>query len=167
MDKKRNGISKYGKFRLGHITIAMVGSSVFYYLPVIADSFGWTLLQGTLGGLHDFFALVFFAPVGYAAFMFGVTGAVLTALIAGLILLPYATLTGYQHAPVFAPAAFAIILSAVGAAVAMLQRSDEQRRRSTNELKCLYDVGNAAEGSDSVDGFLYGFCLISFNRHVL
>ncbi len=154
MDKKRNGISKYGKFRLGHITIAMVGSAAFYYLPVIADSLGWAILQGTLGGLHDFYALVFFAPVGYAAFIFGVTGAVLTALISGLILLPYAALTGDQPTTAFAPAAFAIILSAVGAAIAMLQRSDEQRRRSTNELKCLYDVGNAAEESDSVEGFL-------------
>jgi signal transduction histidine kinase len=97
---------------------------------------------------------VFFAPVGYAAYIFGVTGAVLTALISGLILLPYAMLTGSYPDAAFGPTAFGIILSAVGAAVAMLQKSDEQRRRSTNELKCLYDVGQAAEGSSSIDDFL-------------
>ena len=47
-----------------------------------------------------------------------------------------------------ATTAFAIILSAVGAVVAMLQRSDEERRRSIKELKCLYDIGKAAEESD-------------------
>ena len=38
--------------------------------------------------------------------------------------------------------------------MAMLQRGDEQRRRSMNELKCLYNIGKAAETTETVEKFL-------------
>ncbi|MEE8473260.1 MAG: ATP-binding protein, partial [Dehalococcoidia bacterium] len=72
----------------------------------------------------------------------------------GLILLPYAIFVGPYPAAVFVPASFAVILSAVGSAIAMLQKADEQRRKSMNELKCLYDVGKAADGTNSIKAFL-------------
>ncbi len=139
---------------LWRITIIMVACSLYYYLDVISGFAGWASLEDALGRLHDFHGLVFFAPVVYAAYVFGLRGALLVALIAMFILLPYAIfVTSYSNA-LYRPTAFGIILSAVGAAVAMLQRSEEQGRRGMKELECLYDVGKAAEESNSVDEFL-------------
>ncbi|MFC1964681.1 nitrogen regulation protein NR(II) [Chloroflexota bacterium] len=156
MRNKRNiRVSPY-LWIIAGITLAC---SILYYLPEIVGLVGWTSLQTTLGKLHNFYvvdlyAMVFFAPVVYAAYVFGTKWSLLTALICMLILLPYSILIDNYPNALFKPTSFAIILSAVGAVAAMLQRSDQQRRTSMKELKCLYDVGKAAEESDSVEGFL-------------
>ncbi|MFC1990926.1 sensor histidine kinase [Chloroflexota bacterium] len=149
----------FANHHLWWVTIIMVASSLLYYLPTIAGFAGWTSAQNMLGELHnfygiDFYSLAFFAPVVYAAYVFGVIGALLAAFIAMLILLPYSILIDTYPNALFKPTAFVIILSAVGAVVAMLQTSDEQRRRSVKELKCLYDVGKSAEESLSVEQLL-------------
>jgi len=159
MKNKRNIKSIWANHHLLYITIIMVACSVLYYLPVIAGVVGWTSAQDMLGKFHniygiDLYGILFFAPVVYAAYVFGVIGALLAAFISMLVLLPYSILIDTYPNALFKPTAFAIILSAVGSVVAMLQKSDEQRRRSMKELKCLYDVGKAAEVSDSVEEFL-------------
>jgi len=157
---RHNTKSKEVSPYLWRIMVIMAACSIFYYLPTIAESIGWITSRHMLFKLHDFYgidfyALVFFAPVVYSAYTLGVKAASLTALVCMLVLYPYVILlTSSNPAALFRPTAFAIILSAVGAVISMLQRSDEQRRRNMNELKCLYDVGKAAEESDSVDGFL-------------
>ena len=133
--------------------------SIIYYLPVIGGFVGWTSIQNTLMSLHnfygiDFYGLVFFAPVVYAAYILGVIPAVLTALVAMLILLPHAILIDTYPNALFKPTAFVIILSAVGAVVAMLQKSEQQHRQRMKEMKCLYDIGKATEESSSIDEFL-------------
>ncbi len=159
MRNKRNVNGIWAGKHLWRLGIIMFACFIVYYLPSIAGLGGWKSVQDTLNQLHDFYgldfyALVFFAPVVYAAYVFGVIGAVLTALVVMLVLIPYALILDSQPNALFRPTAFAIILSAVGAVVAMLQKGDEQRRRSMNELKCLYDIGRAAEESNGVDGFL-------------
>jgi len=154
-NKKNIRVSPY----LWRITVIMVACSLIYYLPVLASLVGLASIKGVLSQIHnfygiDFYALVFFAPVVYAAYVRGVMGALLIALLSMVILLPYAILIDIYPNALFKPTAFFLILSAVGAVVAMLQRSDEQRRQSTKELKCLYDIGKAADESDSIDGFL-------------
>ncbi len=154
-NNKRIGTSKH----LWRTIIIMTACSIIYYLPTVANLAGWLSVRDTLSGLHDFYgldfyALVYFVPVVYVAYVFGVGGAVLTALITMIILLPYAAILEGYPSTLFRPAAFAIILSAVGAVIAMLQKGDEQRHRMMNELKCLYDVGRAAEETNSVDEFL-------------
>ncbi len=136
------------------ITAMMLFCGLYYYLDVISGLIGWTSVEDVLGKLHDFHGLVFFAPVVYAAYVFGLRGALVAAFVAMVVLLPYALcMTPYSDA-LYRPTAFAVILSAVGAAVAMLQKSDEQSRKSMNELKCLYELGRAAEGSSSLQQFL-------------
>jgi len=154
VNKKSLGLNPY----LWHITLIMVVCSLVYYLPVLAGTAGWAS-YGVLAGIHnfygiDFYVIMFFAPVVYAAYMLGIKWTIIVAFIATLIIIPYAILIDPYPNALFKPAAFAIILSAVGAVVAMLQKSDEQRRRSMRELKCLYDIGKAAEESDSVERFL-------------
>ncbi len=144
---------------LQNLAMIMVACSLVYYLPVLTGLFGKASTQAMLTQFHnfygiDFYALLFFAPVVYAAYITGVKGALITALICMLVLLPYSILIDDYPDVLFKPTAFVIILSAVGAVVAMLQKSDEQRRQSAKELKCLYDVGKAAEESESVEGFL-------------
>ncbi len=154
--KKR---SLWANKHLRYIIAIMVVCSAIYYLPVIGGLAGWTSIQNTLDGLHnlygiDFLGLVFFAPVVYAAYVLGVMPAVLTALIAMLILLPYAILIDTYPNALFKPTAFVIILSAVGAVVAMLQKSEQEHRQRMKEMKCLYDIGKATEESGSIDGLL-------------
>jgi len=154
-NKKSSRIHPY-LWRIAAITVAC---TLLYYLPVIAGAAGWTSVQHTLGQIHnfygiDFYGILFFAPVVYAAYMLGISWAIAVALIATFLVIPYAILIDPFPNALFKPTAFAIILSAVGAVVAMLQKSDEQRHRSLRELKCLYDVGKVAEESSSVDSFL-------------
>ena len=90
----------------------------------------------------------------YAAYVLGVIPAIMTALVAMLILLPHAILIDTYPNALFKPTAFVIILSAVGAAIAMLQKSEQQQRQRMKEMKCLYDIGKATEESSSTEGFL-------------
>jgi signal transduction histidine kinase len=137
----------------------MAISAFIYYLPSISGLFGWRSLETLLNGLHDVFGIdflgvVFFIPVVYAAYTLGVIPAVFAALIAMVILLPRAVLVDIYPNVLFKPTAFAVILSAVGAAVAMLQSSEDEHRQRMKEMKCLYDIGRAAGESGTVDDLL-------------
>jgi len=109
------------------IGLIMLACSVVYYLPVLTHIVGWTSAEEILNRFHDFYgidfyALVFFAPVVYAAYTVGITYTLAVAMLSMVLLLPYAlTLDGSPNT-VFRPTSFAIILSAVGAVVAL--RSD-------------------------------------------
>ena len=136
------------------IGLVTVVCTVFYYLPPIAGLAGGTSMEGALGVLHDFYGLVFFVPVVYAAYVFGIRGVFITAILSMLIILPYAAFISPYSDGLLRATALAIILSAVGAAIAMLQKGDDERRKSERELKYLCDVGKAAEKSESLEVFL-------------
>ena len=136
------------------IVAIVVACSIFYHFPFFAGLFGWVSVQQALSGFHEFYALVFFAPVVYAAYVYGVTGATLTSFIIVLLLLPSATTTEPYLQSLFRATAFAIILTAVGAAVALIVKGDEKHRKSLKELRHLYDVGKAAQASSSLYSFL-------------
>jgi signal transduction histidine kinase len=159
MSNKHNKTNLWSNKHLGYIIAIMAVCSIIYYLPVISGLAGWTSIQNNLNGFHnlygiDFYGLLFFAPVVYAAYVLGVMPSVLTALIAMLIILPHAILIDTYPNALFKPTAFVIILSAVGAVVAMVQKSDQQQRQRMKEMKCLYDIGKVAEESSSIDEFL-------------
>jgi signal transduction histidine kinase len=144
---------------LWYIVVIMVVCSIIYYLPYFCGLAGWTSAQSNLESLHnlygiDFYGLVYFAPVVYAAYALGVIPAVLMALVAMLMLLPHAILMDNYPNALFKPTAFVIILSAVGAVVAMLQKSEQQHRQRMKEMKCLYDIGKATEEGGPIDEFL-------------
>jgi signal transduction histidine kinase len=154
---KKNGL--WTNIHLRYIIGITVFCSLIYYLPVISNQLGWTSLYTTLNGLHDFYGidflgLIFFAPVVYTAYILGVVPAILAALLAMFILLPHAILYDSYPNALFKPTAFVIILSAVGAVVAMLQKSEAQHRQRMKEMKCLYDIGMATGESSSIDEFL-------------
>jgi signal transduction histidine kinase len=159
MSYKHNKKAFWGNKHLRYIIIIMALCAFIYYLPVISGRLGWIGVQDSLNSLHnlygiDFLGLVFFAPVVYSAYVLGVIPAVLTALVAMLILLPHAILIDTYPNAMFKPTAFVIILSAVGAVVAMLQKSEQQHRQRIKEMKCLYDIGKAAWDSHSIDEFI-------------
>ncbi len=154
-NRKSMGIRPY----LWRVIVIVVAATLVYYLPIIAGLVGGPAIENTLNRLHnfygiDFYALVFFAPVVYTAYVLGIRSVIIVAIIATLILIPYSLWIDPYPNALFKPTAFGVILSAVGAVVSMLQRGDEQKRRYVRELKCLYDIGKAAEESTSVDGFL-------------
>lgn len=133
--------------------------AVIYHVPLILQAAGMST-NGVLSNFHDlygidFLGLVFFVPVLYAAYKIDIVPAVLTAFIVFLILLPQAIADGTYPNAMFKPAAFIIILSAVGAVVAMLQKSEMQQRQRMREMKCIYDIGRATEDASSVEDFLW------------
>ncbi len=157
-NRKNKKMSLWANRHLWRIAVVTAACSLVYYLPNVVG-----LVSGELGTkigvIHDFYgldlyALAFFAPVLYAAYVIGVTGAVATALVSMLVLFPYSLLTATRPDAFFRPTAYAIILSAVGAVIAMLQTNEEQWRRNTNEFKCLFNIGKAVEESSSVAEFL-------------
>ena len=144
---------------LWHLAAIMAFCALFYYLPAIGGALGWISLETSLGNLHDFagidfLGLIFFAPVVYVAYIFGVMPSILTAFAAMFILLPNAIMADVYPNALFKPTAFVIILSAVGAVVAMLQKSELEHRLRMKEMKCLYNIGKAADESTTMDAFL-------------
>ena len=159
MSNKRNKKGLWTNKHLRYIIAIMALCSIIYYLPVIGNQLGWTSLYDSLMGLHDFYGidflgLIFFAPVVYTAYVLGVVPAIIAALAAMFILLPHAILFDNYPSALFKPSAFVIILSAVGAVVAMLQKSEQQHHQRIKEMKCLYDIGKATEESHSIDEFI-------------
>jgi signal transduction histidine kinase len=159
MSNKQNQKGLWTNKHLRYIVLITLFCSIFYYLPAIGNALGWTSFYNTLDGLHDFYGidflgLVFFAPVVYTAYVRGVTPAIMAALVAMFILLPHAVLVEKFPNALFKPTAFVIILSAVGAVVAMLQKSEQQHKQRIKEMKCLYDIGKATEESHSVEEFI-------------
>ncbi len=142
-----------------YITGFMILVTVIYYLPVIGGALGWTGMQNAMNSLHnlwgiDFLGLVYFGPVVYASYIYGVRPAIMTAFISMILLVPHAVLIDTYPNAFFKPTAFFIILSAVGAVVAMLQRSEQEHRLRMKEMKCLYDVGRLAGENGNTDEFL-------------
>src|SRR4030042_581369 len=159
MSYKRNKKGMGANKHLRYIISILVFCSIVCYLPACGGRIGWTGFSESLNGLHnlygiDFLGLVYFAPVVYAAYVLGVIPAIMTALVAMLILLPHAILIDNYPNALFKPTAFVIILSAVGAVVAMLQKSEQQHHQRMKEMKCLYDIGRASGDSNSIDEFL-------------
>jgi signal transduction histidine kinase len=152
------------------ISLLFAACSIFYYLPTMTGLDGGPLSSPSLfSNLHnfyglDFYALVFFIPVVYAAYLGGVMMAIVTALMSMVIFIPYSLIITNQPGALFRPTAFVLILSAVGAVVAMLQRSDEDRRQNLDGLKCLYSIGKAAEHNGSVEKFISDVTTIIFNE---
>jgi signal transduction histidine kinase len=159
MTIKRNRRFPWADVHVGYFAGIMLVSAIIYYLPSICGLFGWNSTGTLLNGFHnvfgiDFLGLVFFIPVVYAAYALGVIPAVGAAFIAMLILLPRAILVDPYPNTLFKPTAFVIILSAVGATVAMLQKSEAEHRQRLKEMKCLYNIGRAAGESGSIEDFL-------------
>jgi signal transduction histidine kinase len=159
MSYKHNKNVLWANKHLRYIIIIMIVCAFIYYLPVISGRLGWTVAQDSLNNLHnlygiDFLGLIFFAPVVYSAYVLGVIPSIMTALVSMLILLPYAILIDTYPNALFKPTAFVIILSAVGAVVAMLQKNDRQHHQRIKEMKCLYDIGKVVWDSNSIDEFM-------------
>jgi signal transduction histidine kinase len=159
MSFKRSKKGLWTNKHLQYIIAIMALCSIIYYLPAIGNALGWSSLYDNYNGLHnfygiDFLGLIFFAPVVYAAYVLGVIPAVIAALVAMFILLPNAILMDNFPNALFKPTAFVIILSAVGAVVAMLQKSEQQHHQRIKEMKCLYDIGRATGESHSVEEFI-------------
>ncbi len=110
-----------------------VSGSLLYYLPAIANQAGWSSLYNTLNGLHDFYGvdvlgIMFFVPVIYAAFALGLIPAIIATLTTLLIRLPQVILIDNYPEDLFKLAAFSSVLGAVGAGIAMWQKSEQQSR---------------------------------------
>jgi len=159
MSNKRNKKNIWTNRRVWYLSGIMALCALVYYLPVISGRLGWTNFSESMNSLHnlfgiDFLGLVFFIPVVYTAYLLGVIPAIMAAMCSMLVLLPHAILIDTFPNALFKPAAFVIILSAVGAVVAMLQKSEQQHRQRMKEMKCLYDIGRASGESHSIEEFL-------------
>ena len=87
MSTKTKKKSFWSNKHLWYIAAIMAFCALFYYLPTIGGALGWISLETSLGDLHDFagidfLGLIFFAPVVYVAYIFGVMPSILTAFAA-------------------------------------------------------------------------------------
>lgn len=145
---------------LQRLVLMVVTCSLIYYLPSIVGLAGHASLQQMLRIPHDFYgldfyALFFFIPVVYAAYKMGINSAVAISIASMALLIPYGIFSPYPDA-LFRPAAFAIILSSVGAVVAMLQKGDERQQQRLKELRCLHNIGKLADRSNSLEELAQG-----------
>lgn len=142
-----------------HLLAVVAACALVYYVSNLSAALGLQPANGFLSSLHnfyglDFYAVVFFIPVVYAAYAFGIREAVLLAMAAVVIILPQAIGGSAYPNSLLRPAAFGVILSAVGATIALLQRNDQQRREVASELRCLNNIGKAADETKTVEAFL-------------
>jgi len=153
-EEQKKARFKYYTWRTAAI---FAGTSVLYYIPTLLLIVNIITQNSLLNGLHDFYgidiyAFVFFVPVTYAAYKLGIKMALVTAFACMIILFPYAT-TKAQPVAMLQPTALGIILGAIGAAVAMLQRSEEQQRQRINEFNSLYKVGSITDTYKSLTDY--------------
>ena len=156
---KSRGVSPVVSTEWKNLILLFVACALLYYSYAIAGAAGLRPARNALSGLHnffgiDFFALVFFLPVVYAAYALGIAAAVKIALASVFVIMPEKSLNQPFPSFLFKPAAYAIILSSVGATVALVQRSDSQRHAMIRQLQCLHDVGMAADSTRSTAEFL-------------
>jgi len=159
MVRKRNNTSSWSNKHIRYVVLTLLICSIIYYVPTISGALGWTEAEQILDNSHniygiDFLGLIFFAPVVYAAYVLGIIPALVSALVAFLVLLPYAIFIDTYPDIMFKPAAFVIILGAVGAVVAMLQKSEQYHRQRIREMRVIYDIGKAVGESGSAEGLL-------------
>jgi len=142
MDNIRNhrAIAVWRNPHLWYITAIMIACSIFYYLHSIIELMGWTKPQwGIFYAVYDLHTLLFFIPVLYAAHIFRVRGAIVTALISILIFLPRAFLPRaifilpYPEA-LIRPIAFLIVIGVVGFLLARLLNGITERKGMEDDV---------------------------------
>jgi signal transduction histidine kinase len=146
----------------------IAAAAIFYYIPTILTITGVISINSTLNSLHNFsgidlYTVVFFAPVAYAAYTMGTIYALAGAFTCMVLLFPYTVTNDGWTTAMLQPTALGIILGAVGAAISMLQRSEEQQKQRITELSCLYKVGRVAGESKSVREFIESVVKITAN----
>lgn len=150
---------KRSTYHVWGVIASLLFFCAFYYSPLLTGLLGLKHAQLILFGFHnfygiDFFGILLFIPVVYAAFIFGVHWTVAIAFSTTALIIPYSLMYEAYPGVLLKPTAFAIILSAVGAVIAMIQKSDLQKWQNARELQCLYDIGVAAEQSFSIQDLL-------------
>jgi signal transduction histidine kinase len=133
MDRERNIKGLRVNKHLWAIIAVMALGSLVYYLPAIGERAGWTSLYNALEGFHDLYGvdilgIIFFAPVIYAAIALGLIPAIIATVTTLVVRLPQAILFDNYPEDLFKLAAFIAILAAVGAAIAMWQKSAQESR---------------------------------------
>jgi len=119
-----------------YITTTMMVCAIFYYLGIIIELIGWPKPQWEiLSTVHDLHRLLFFVPVLYAAYIFRVRGAIVTAVISMLIFLHRATFISPYPESLLRPMAFVIILGGVGILTSKLLDNITERRRAEQALR--------------------------------
>jgi len=113
----------------------MMGCTIFYYLGIIIELMGWLKPQwGIFYVVHDLHRLLFFIPVLYAAYIFRVKGAIVTAVISMLVFLYRAMIISPYAESLLRPIVFVIILGGVGILVSKLLDNVTERGQAEEAL---------------------------------
>jgi len=119
-----------------YIAALMMVCAIFYYLGIIIELIGWPKPPWeVLYTVHDLHRLLFFIPVIYAAYIFRVRGAIVTAVISMLIFLPRSIFISTYAEPLLRPMAFVIILGGVGILVSKLLDNITERKQAEEALQ--------------------------------
>jgi PAS domain S-box-containing protein len=118
-----------------HITVLMMACSVFYYMDVMINFWGWVNLRsGIFYTVHDLHRSFFLVPVMYAAYKFRLKGVIITSVISFLVFLPRALFISPYPNPLLRAVIFAVSMSIIGVFLSSLLESIYKRKELEKSL---------------------------------
>ncbi|MFC2004901.1 PAS domain-containing protein [Chloroflexota bacterium] len=102
--------------------------TLFYYFGELVYFAGWEALRWEFFyGVHDIHRLLFFAPIIYAGYVFGIRAAIITTIVVIMTLLPRALFISPFPDPLLRTVLFVMIAGTMGYLTAKA-RSESERR---------------------------------------
>jgi len=109
--------------------------TILYYFGELVDFFGWEALRWEFFySVHDIHRLLFFAPIIYAGYVFGIKAAVIITIVAIMALLPRALFISPFPDPLLRTVLFIIVAGIMGYLTAKVRSESERRRRLEAQL---------------------------------
>ena len=120
----RVGLKSSHFWHLFVLGVLLIYCTLFYYFGELVDLFRWeTLRLDFFYGAHDVQRVLFLAPIIYAAYVFGMRVAIITALVAAIAIFPRIIVASNDTDPLWRIIIFIVIASAIGYITARLRRS--------------------------------------------
>ena len=135
------GVVRHRDFYRFYVLVLLFGCcTLFYYFGELVDFAGWEALRWDFFyGVHDIHRLLFFAPIIYAGYFFGVRAAVIVTIVAVNTMLPRAFFISPFPDPILRTVLFIIIAGTIGCLTAMMRSEYERRQRLEAVLRSERD----------------------------
>ena len=118
------------------IVVLMTICTMFYYMDVIIDFFGWKNMHWSIFyTVHDLHRTLFLIPVLYVAFIYRTKGAIITTLLSLLIFLPRVLLVSPYPDPLLRVSIFIIYMGILGVLLSLFLNSISERIKLEQNLQ--------------------------------
>jgi hypothetical protein len=115
--------------------------TLVYYAGEIVDCLGWTAVRWDFFySVHDVHRLLFFAPILYAAYVFGTRAAVISSLVSGGIWTPRALFISPYPSPELRAGMFLVVMGCVGYLLALALHRGRQIEKMNHRIAAERDM---------------------------